>query len=97
MLISDSIAAICSVVIFTLNQVDGLQIWNIYLVNFIIGFMNAFQGPASSVAMGKVVPKDKLTQVSGMNSFSSNLVAVMSPVLEVSLFALGVTQADFDN
>lgn len=46
MLISDSIAAVCSVVIFTLNQVGGLQIWNIYLVNFIIGFMNAFQGPA---------------------------------------------------
>ena len=89
MLISDSIAAICSVVIFILNQADGLQIWNIYIVNFIIGFMNAFQGPASSVAIGKVVPKEKLTQVSGMNSFSSNLVAVMSPVLAASLFAFG--------
>ena len=89
MLISDSIAAVCSVVIFTLNQAGGLQIWNIYLVNFIIGFMNAFQGPASSVAIGKIVPKDKLTQVSGMNSFSSNLVAVMSPVLAAALFALG--------
>lgn len=89
MLVSDSIAAICSVVIFTLNQADGLQIWNIYLVNFIIGFMNAFQGPASSVAIGKMVPKEKLTQVSGMNSFSSNLVAVLSPVLAASLFAFG--------
>lgn len=51
--------------------------------------MNAFQGPASSVAIGKVVPKDKLAQVSGMNSFSGNLVTVMSPVLAASLFALG--------
>ena len=89
MLVSDSIAAICSVAILTLSIGNGLQIWNIYLVNFIIGFMNAFQGPASSVAIGKIVPKDKLAQVSGMNSFSGNLVAVMSPVLAASLFAMG--------
>lgn len=61
----------------------------IVVVNFIIGFMNAFQGPASAVAIGKIVPKEKLSQVSGMNSFSSNLVTVLSPVLSASLFALG--------
>lgn len=89
MLTSDSIAAICSAFILILNVRSGLQIWHIYFVNFIIGFMNAFQGPASSVAIGKIVPKDKLTQVSGMNSFSGNLVTVLSPVLAASLFALG--------
>lgn len=89
MLVSDSVAAICSAAIFVLSIVNGLHIWNIYLVNFIIGFMNAFQGPASSVAVGKVVPKEKLEQVSGMNSFSGNLVAVMSPILAASLFAFG--------
>lgn len=89
MLVSDSIAAICSVAMFLLSIRSGLQIWNIYLVNFIIGFMNAFQGPASAVAIGKVVPKEKLEQVSGMNSFSGNLVAVLSPVFAASLFAWG--------
>ncbi|MDD6037080.1 MAG: MFS transporter [Lachnospiraceae bacterium] len=89
MLASDSIAAVCSAVIFILNVGCGLQIWHIYLVNFIIGFMNAFQGPASSVAIGKIVPNDKLTQISGMNSFSGNLVTVLSPILASSLFALG--------
>ena len=89
MLVSDSIAAICSVAIFALNSGYGLQIWHIYLINFIIGFMNAFQGPAASVVIGKVVPKEKLTQVSGMNSFSSNMVTVLSPILAASLFALG--------
>ena len=89
MLVSDSIAAICSASIFVLSIGNGLQIWNIYLVNFIIGFMNAFQGPASSVAIGKIVPKDKMAQVSGMNSFSGNLVSVLSPILAASLFAMG--------
>lgn len=89
MLVSDSIAAICSVAIFVLSAGSMLQIWNIYLVNFIIGFMNAFQGPASSVAIGKIVPEDKMAQVSGMNSFSGNLTAVLSPILAASLFAMG--------
>lgn len=88
MLVSDSIAAICSAVILVLYVTEGLQIWHIYLVNFVIGFMNAFQGPAAA-AIGKVVPKDKLEQVSGMNSFSGNLVAILSPVLAASLFAMG--------
>ena len=89
MLVSDSIAALCSVMIYVLCTKDTLQIWHIYLVNFITGWMNAFQGPAAAVAIGKVVPQEKLTQVSGLNSFSDNLVAVLSPVLSASLFAIG--------
>lgn len=89
MLVSDSTAAICSVSMLLLSIRSELQIWNIYLVNFIIGFMNAFQGPASAVAIGKVVPKEKLEQVSGMNSFSGSLVAVLAPVFAASLFAWG--------
>ena len=73
MLISDSVAAFCSAVICMFIMGNGLQIGHIYIVNFIIGFMNAFQGPASAVAIGRIVPKEKLSQVSGMNSFSSKL------------------------
>ena len=89
MLVSDSIAAVCTMAVLVLSVGNGLQIYHIYMVNFVIGFMNAFQGPASAVAVGKIVPKEKLAQVSGMNSFSGNLIAVMSPVLAASLFALG--------
>lgn len=89
MLISDTIAAVCSLFILMLITGGGLQIWHIYVVNFIIGFMNSFQNPASAVAMGKIVPKEKLAQVSGMNSFSGNLITVISPVLSASIFAFG--------
>lgn len=47
MLVSDSIAAICSLAILCLNIGNALQIWHIYLVNMIIGLMGAFQDPAS--------------------------------------------------
>lgn len=89
MLLADSIAAICSLSVLVLNTANKLQIWHIYLVNFIIGLTNAFQGPASSVVLGKVVPQEKITQVSGMNSFSSNLVAVMSPICATALLGFG--------
>lgn len=89
MLASDSMAAFCSAAVFALGMSGRLQIWNIYLANFISGFMNAFQGPASAVAIGKIVPKDRIKQISGMNSFSGNLVTVLAPVLAASLFALG--------
>ena len=89
MLVSDSVAAVCSALIFALSIGGGLRIGHIYIVNFIIGFMNAFQSPASAVAIGKIVPEDKLAQVSGMNSFSGNLIMVLSPVLASTLFAFG--------
>lgn len=87
MLVSDSIAAGCTVLVLVMWLFNGLQIWHIYLVNCVIGFMNAFQSPASSVAIGRIVPKDKLANVSGMNSFSANLLAVLTPVLASFLFA----------
>lgn len=89
MIISDSAAALCSVAVLVLNAAGCLRICHIYLTNFIIGFMNAFQGPAAAVAVGKIVPKEKLSQISGMNSFSGNLVTVLSPVLASALFAAG--------
>ncbi|MCM1048161.1 MAG: MFS transporter [Clostridiales bacterium] len=88
MLVSDSIAAVCTVSIFIMWSGGNLQIWHIYVVNAIIGFMNAFQSPASSVAIGKMVPKEKLANVSGMNSFSGNMISVFTPVIASFLFAL---------
>lgn len=89
LLLTDSIAAVCSVVVLLLSMFDLLKIWHIYLINGIIGFMNSFQSPTSSVVIGKIVPKEKLAQVSGMNSFSSNLTTVLTPILAAFLFSFG--------
>lgn len=89
MLVSDSIAAVCSLAVLLLSVSGALRMYQIYAVNFVIGLMNAFQQPASAVAMGKLVPEEKIAQASGMNSFSGNLVMVLAPVLSGSLFAFG--------
>lgn len=43
---------------------------------------------ADSIALGKLVPQDKLANVSGMNSFSGSLTSVLTPVLAATLFAI---------
>jgi Arabinose efflux permease len=80
MLWSDSIAAICSLGVFILLYWGKLQIWHIYLVNSIIGFMNAFQSPAEAVAIGIIVPKEKYAKANGMRSFADSLLTVFTPV-----------------
>ena len=58
MLVSDSAAALCTVFIWAMLAGGRLEIWHIYVVNVITGFMNAFQQPAQSVAIGILVPKE---------------------------------------
>lgn len=89
MLVSDFMSATCSLIVLLMYSSGKLEISHIYIVNCVIGFMNAFQSPAQSVAIGQMVPKDKLSQVSGMDSFASNLVCVFSPMLSSTVFALG--------
>ncbi len=93
MLIADSAAALCTLAVLALTISGKLAVWNIYAVNTVIGFMNAFQQPASAVAVGKMVPKEKLSNVSGMNSFSSNLVTVLNPVIAAFVYSFGGLKA----
>lgn len=87
MLVSDSIAALSTVIILVLYITGNLKIIHLYGVNLMIGLMNAFQSPASSVAVGLIVPKEKIEIVSGLNTFSSGIITVVTPMLAPSLLA----------
>ena len=89
MLVSDSIAAAGSLAVLAFLFAGCLEVWNIYAINAVVGITNAFQQPASAVATGRLVPKEKISNVSGMNSFSNNLIVVFSPMLAAFLFAAG--------
>lgn len=89
MLVSDSIAAAGSVAVLAFLLAGCLEVWNIYAINAVVGITNAFQQPASAVAVGRLVPKERISNVSGMNSFSNNLIVVFSPMLAAFLFAAG--------
>lgn len=98
MLTADSAAAVCTVFVWMLLINGRLDIRYIYVVNAVTGFMNAYQFPAQSVAVGMLVPKELYARASGMDSFSSNLLTVVTPVLAASVSAFwgleGVILAD---
>lgn len=89
LLVSDSVAAAGSLVGLAFLLMGRLEVWSIYAMNAVAGITNAFQQPASAVAIGRLVPREKISNVSGMNSFSGNLIVVFSPMLAAFLFAAG--------
>ena len=88
-LLADSAAAVATAAVFLLVRAGSLQVWHIYAANALIGAATAFQSPASSVVIGKLVPDEKLANAGGMASFSQNLVLVLAPVLASALFGAG--------
>lgn len=88
MLVSDLAAAMGTTVVLVLFSMDLLQIWHLYLVNFVISFMNAFQNPASYVATSLLIPKDQYVRASGLQAFSGSLVTILKPAFATALLAL---------
>ena len=93
MLICDSFAALCTVVVLVLLQTGRLKIWHLYILNAMNGLMNTVQQPASDVAVSLLTPKEHYQKVSGMRSFSSSLISIATPVAATALLALVNLQA----
>ena len=87
MLFADSVSAIGTVAVLALTSVGAFQVRHIYAVNSLIGLMGAFQQPASAIVVRRLVPKEKIEKIGGMNSISDNLVSVLSPVLTSLLYS----------
>lgn len=89
MLVCDTLAACCTVVVMVLLETDLLRPVHIYLLNAINGLMNTVQQPASDVAMTMITPKKYYQKTSGLRSFSGSLVTILNPVFATALFAFG--------
>lgn len=89
MLLADLMAACGTATIFILYSLSALQVWHIYIINFLLSFMNAFQSPASYVATSLLVPKEHYLKVSGLQSFSGSVITILAPALGSSLLAFG--------
>lgn len=93
LLASDSVAAVCTVLVLLLLRADGLAIWHLYALNIISGLMNTVQQPAADLAVSLLVPKEQYQRVSGMRSFSNALVSLLAPALATAVLTLAGLQA----
>ena len=89
MLAADLVAALGTVTVLILYLSSTLQIWHLYVINFLLSFMNAFQNPASYVATSLLVPKEHYVRVSGLYAFSGSIVTILAPALGSTLLAFG--------
>ena len=89
MLIADLLAACGTLTVLVLHSGEILQIWHLYVINFLLSLMNAFQEPASFVAVSMLVPKEYYTRAGGLQSFGGAAVSILAPALGAILLASG--------
>ena len=89
MLIADLLAACGTLAVFVLHSADVLQIWHLYVINFLLSLMNAFQEPASFVAVSLLVPKEHYARAGSLQGFSGAAVSILAPALGALLLAAG--------
>ena len=93
MLVCDTVAACCTVIVLYFLQTDSLQIWHLYCLNAVNGLMNTVQQPASDVTVTLLTPKRYYQKVGGLRAFSNSLVNVLTPVLATAFLAFAGVQA----
>lgn len=92
MLVTDALAACGTVAVLALFSAGALQIWHLYVINFTLSFMNAFQGPAAYVATSLLVPKAQYVRASGLQALSGSVVTILAPALGSAVLAFGGLQ-----
>ncbi len=87
MLVCDSFAAVCTILVLFLLHTGKLEIWHIYCLNALNGLMNTIQQPSSDVTISLLAPKRYYQKVSAMRSLSSSLTGVLTPVIATALLS----------
>lgn len=89
MLICDTAAALGSGAILVCFWAGCLELWILCLCNVLSGFMNAFQTPASQVAVTLLVEEKDYARVGGIQSVAGAAVGILTPTLAAALLSLG--------
>lgn len=88
----DSIAAICTIITLKLLSDGNLEIWHLYCLNAVNGFMSSLQSPVSEVVVSLLVPKEYYQKTSGLQSLSNSLSSIITPMLAAALLSFGSIQ-----
>jgi MFS family permease len=92
MIFSDALAAVSTIGILVLHQLDILEIWHIYALLSVGGVFHAFQFPALAAATTMLVPKEHYGRASGMLSTAWSISEVVAPLMGALLLGvIGLT------
>jgi MFS transporter, DHA3 family, macrolide efflux protein len=74
-------AGLMTVMLLVLHRFDAMQLWHLYLVQFMAGTFEAFQLPAYSAATTLLLPKAHYGRAAGLRFVAEHGAMVISPFL----------------
>jgi len=87
MLIANVIATIFSLITLILILNNQLNISYLYLINFTLGVVSAFENPAADVIISLIVPEEYYTKTSGLYSFTNAFSTTFVPIISTAFYA----------
>ena len=87
MILADSAAAMVTLGGVALLFSGSLQVWHIYLINFLSAVFGTFQEPAYRSSITMLVPKKDLTRAGGIEQMGAAVQSILIPVLAGLLYA----------
>ena len=80
-IISDSISALCMLVLITLFLNNLVELWHVYSMMFIRSAMQALQQPAAAASLAMLVPENFMPRAVGLNQTLLGIMLVASAPL----------------
>lgn len=87
LILSDGIAGVSSIILLVLLLGGSLEIWQIYLLNFVNGVFSGLQWPAFSSATTMMLDKKHYARASGMMSIAESGSNIFAPAAAAALYA----------
>ncbi|MHA1672913.1 MAG: MFS transporter [Promethearchaeota archaeon] len=85
--ISDALQALSTIILIALIAFAPMNIWIIIGFNTLRSVFQAIHGPAYMAVMPQMVPKEKLSNVNGLNQLFQSLTGLAGPVLGALLYS----------
>ncbi len=85
--VTDGVAGVTTIILFTLLATGNLEIWQIYVLNFINGAFNSMQWPAFSAATTMLMDKENYARAAGMTSIGQTASNVLAPLVAAAVLA----------
>ncbi|MFN2145050.1 MAG: MFS transporter [Anaerolineales bacterium] len=85
MMISDLAAGLTTVAVLILLASGRLEVWQLYVTNFLAGVGGAFQWPAYSAAVTMMVPKEQYGRANGIISMAGPASNILAPIFAAAL------------
>ncbi|MGC8855236.1 MAG: MFS transporter [Anaerolineae bacterium] len=81
MILTDSGAALCTVLMAVLIYFERLEVWHIYGIMVINSILRGLQTPAYLASVSLLVPKEQLGRANGVLQFESASTYLLSPLM----------------